>query len=208
MSEEVVSVVPVPGWFGKLPSLGDFASRRLPGSFVQPWDRWLQRGMVAARTALGESRWLDTYLVAPVLRFWLAPGVLGNPGWAGLMMPSTDRVGRHFPLTVARADGSLASTLAAREWYRALDHAARQVLDVNFGVDDFEQALAGLPHDSHASATDGDAASLASDLAGGHAAHGPISLWWCGDAAADTAFRRFAGLPPDTDFAALLGAAP
>lgn len=209
MSEEVVSAARTPGWFGKLPSLGDFASRRLPASFVQPWDRWLQRGMVAARSALGESRWLDTYLVAPVLRFWLAPGVLGQPGWAGLMMPSTDRVGRHFPLTVARPDGSLASTLAAREWYRALDQAARQVLDVNFSVDDFEHALAGLPHDGHTSASDGDAATLAADLADGHSADGSsISLWWCGDAAADTEFRRFAGLPPDDAFAALIGAAP
>ena len=82
----------VPGWFGKLPSLGDFASRRLPDAFVQPWDRWLQRGMLAARAELGEQRWLDVYLVAPVLRFWLAPGLLGSEGWAGLMMPSVDRI--------------------------------------------------------------------------------------------------------------------
>ena len=30
------------GFFGKLPSHGDFLSRRLPRSFVDPWDSWLQ----------------------------------------------------------------------------------------------------------------------------------------------------------------------
>ena len=28
----------IPGWYGKIPSLGDFASRRLPQSFVAAWD--------------------------------------------------------------------------------------------------------------------------------------------------------------------------
>jgi type VI secretion system protein ImpM len=197
----------MPGWFGKLPNLGDFASRRLPASFVQPWDRWLQSGMVAARAALGESRWLDTYLVAPVLRFWLAPGVLGAGSWAGLMMPSTDRVGRYFPLTIAQPDGTLASTLASREWFRALDHAARQVLDVTFTVDDFEQALAGLPPDAHAAAAESAAASLAMRLDGELAADRHNNVWWCGDAEEGAAFRCFAGLPPEGAFAALLGAA-
>ena len=71
MSEATLNSA-APGWFGKLPHLGDFASRRLPPSFVRPWDRWLQRGLASARSELGE-RWLDLYLVAPILRFWLAP---------------------------------------------------------------------------------------------------------------------------------------
>lgn len=203
MSEEAVSAVRLPGWFGKLPSLGDFASRRLPASFVQPWDRWLQRGMVAAIAALGEARWVETYLVAPVLRFWLAPGVLGDSGWAGLMMPSTDRIGRHFPLTIATPDGSLAATLAAREWFRALDHAARKVLDVGFGVDDFERALAALPCQQPAASGDADTA-LASLLQGATGDGAAISLWWCGDAVQGATFRRFDGMPPDAAFAALM----
>ena len=41
MSAAVVTGTGVPGWFGKLPGLGDFASRRLPDTFVAAWDRWL-----------------------------------------------------------------------------------------------------------------------------------------------------------------------
>lgn len=197
-----MNVATVPGWFGKLPSLGDFASRRLPAAFVQPWDRWLQRSLLAARRELGEL-WLDTYLVAPVLRFWLAPGVLGSEAWAGLMMPSVDRVGRHFPLTIAQPAASLAAALAARDAFAALDRTARRVLDVSFTVEHFEDALATLAHDAPAHA-DAAALALAARL---HEIGPPLSLWWCGDAGVDTEFRRFAGLPPEGEFAALLGAA-
>lgn len=204
MSEEAVTLRAPPGWFGKLPSLGDFASRRLPPAFVQPWDRWLQRGLAAARAELGEARWLDAYLVAPVLRFWLAPGVLGEHGWAGLMMPSIDRVGRHFPLTIARPVDALAQALAARDWVDALDRAARRVLDTAFTVDDFEEALTALAREDRPPA----AAALAPLAARLLDAGAPMSLWWCGTAGHDTSFRRFAGLPPKGSFAALLGAAP
>ena len=33
------------GWYGKLPSAGDFLGRRLPPEFQGPWDRWLQHGL-------------------------------------------------------------------------------------------------------------------------------------------------------------------
>ena len=88
-----------PGWFGKLPFLGDFASRRLPDSFIKPWDEWLQPGLAAARDAMGE-RWLDLYLTFPVWRFVIPAGLLGDANWIGVLLPSVDRVGRCFPLTI------------------------------------------------------------------------------------------------------------
>ena len=75
MSEAVVNVV-APGWFGKIPNLGDFVSRRLPWEFTSAWDDWLQQGMQASREALG-ARWLALYLSAPIWRFQVAPGVCG-----------------------------------------------------------------------------------------------------------------------------------
>jgi type VI secretion system protein ImpM len=81
------------GFFGKLPGNGDFVHRRLPRSFVDPWDRWIQRGVAASRTQMGET-WLDTYLKSPMWRFVLAPGPCGTQGWMGVLMPSVDRVGR------------------------------------------------------------------------------------------------------------------
>jgi type VI secretion system protein ImpM len=90
----------VAGFFGKIPSHGDFVTRELPRAFLDVWDRWLQECIAASKSQLGE-RWLDVYLTSPLWRFALAAGVCGDSAWAGLLMPSVDRVGRYFPLTIA-----------------------------------------------------------------------------------------------------------
>lgn len=206
MSEATLSTLAAPGWYGKLPHLGDFASRRLPASFVRPWDRWLQRSLGSARAELGE-RWLDVYLVAPILRFWLAPGVLDERGWAGLLMPSVDRVGRHFPLTLAQPVGPLAAALARGAWFEAVDAAARRVLDIKFSVDDLEGALRAVAA-PELLAPDAASAGLAERLLDRCAASLPsCSVWWTGAASDAAEFRCHAGLPPAAAFASLLGAA-
>ena len=87
------------GLYGKLPSHGDFLRRRTSDAFVDRWDSWLQGCMAASRTALGE-RWLDVYLTSPAWRFVCASGTCGAAPVLGLMVPSVDRVGRYFPLTL------------------------------------------------------------------------------------------------------------
>jgi type VI secretion system protein ImpM len=202
-----------PGWFGKIPNLGDFASRRLPDDFVHGWDAWLQHGLAAARELLGET-WLDCYLVAPIRRFWLAPGLLGATGWAGLMMPSVDRVGRHFPLTIARpANGGpdgLAEVLASRDWFDTVDQAARRVLDVEFTLDDFELELLrvaaeAMEPEPAAPATQALAEELLRPLQDEPSAE-PRSLWWCGDEQQASDFLRYPGLPPPPAFVSLMQA--
>lgn len=173
---------PSPGWWGKLPALGDFASRRLPPAFVQRWDDWLQRGLAACREGLGEA-WLQAYLVAPIVRFVLAPGALGPQGWAGVVMPSVDRVDRHFPLTLAAATDGPADPVGCAGWFDALDEAARGVLSLHCGVDDLEQVLSRLPP-----APPATAAASAPPLDTGQ------SRWWC--AGFERHARRFDGLPP------------
>ena len=74
------------GWFGKMPALGDFASRRLPDAWIEGWDAWLQRELVASRESLGDEAWLALYMVAPVRRFWLAPGLLTRQAWSGVLI--------------------------------------------------------------------------------------------------------------------------
>ena len=69
------TVASIPGWYGKLPSLGDFASRRLEGDFIEPWDTWLGEGLAAQRETLGDT-WLEAYLASPTWRFVLMPGTL------------------------------------------------------------------------------------------------------------------------------------
>jgi type VI secretion system protein ImpM len=136
--------VAVPGWYGKLPSLGDFASRRLPVEFVKAWDAWLQDVIPASRDALAE-RWFDCYLTMPIWRFVFLPGLVTQSGWAGVLMPSVDRVGRHFPLTVTAELPSHAAAARAMfegaEWFAGLEDAALAVLDPTRSADDLDEAL-------------------------------------------------------------------
>jgi type VI secretion system protein ImpM len=88
------------GFHGKIPARGDFVQAGLPRAFTDPWDSWMQRTLAASRTALGEA-WLPAWLEAAVWRFALMPGACGPDAAIGLWMPSVDRVGRYYPLTLA-----------------------------------------------------------------------------------------------------------
>lgn len=88
------------GFYGKLPARGDFVRAGLPRDFIDPWDAWLQRMMLASQDALGEA-WAEAWLQAPIWRFALPPGLCGSGAVLGLWLPSMDRVGRFFPLTLA-----------------------------------------------------------------------------------------------------------
>ncbi len=95
MPDRAVSV----GFFGKLPARGDFVGTGLPRDFVDPWDAWWRQGI--ARTREAATDWVAAWLEAPVWRFRLPPGCCGAAPVVGLWMPSVDRVGRYFPLTIA-----------------------------------------------------------------------------------------------------------
>jgi type VI secretion system protein ImpM len=132
------------GFFGKVTSHGDFVSRRLAPSFQRPWDEWLQGGLQASRQALG-PQWLAAYMTCPIWRFALAPGVCGEDGVAGLVMPSVDRVGRHFPLTLAAVCGPPLACLTQREaWFDQLEELALSSLCEGFSLDAFDAALSAL----------------------------------------------------------------
>ena len=113
------------GFYGKLPCKGDFLQRRLSQEFVDAWDSWLQQCLVASREQL-QARWLDFYLTSPVWRFAVAEGVCGSGAYAGVMVPSVDRVGRYFPFTLAVQLNTedclldLASE-AARRWFESAE---------------------------------------------------------------------------------------
>jgi type VI secretion system protein ImpM len=205
MSEPAVSH-PAPGWFGKIPNLGDFASRRLSDEFIRRWDHWLQDGLARSRSELGPS-WCDAYLVAPIQRFWVGPDLLDRQSWGGLLMPSVDRVGRYFPLTIAQRFPTLAAALAARAWFAALDDAARRVLDVAYSADDLDADLHALPALDPGEPDDADE-QLAHALLQRCSKPRACSVWWCGQAGADDegiGFLCFAGLPPAAEFVSMLG---
>ena len=140
-----------PGWHGKLPSLGDFASRRLDAPFIDVWDGWLAAGLLALREN-NPAGWLDAYLASPSWRFLLLPGVLpgeaGEQGYAGVLMPSVDRVGRYFPFTIVQPLGDApVSTQQMRAlwfWLGRLDELAADALQDDWNVERLESELARM----------------------------------------------------------------
>jgi type VI secretion system protein ImpM len=172
-----------PGWHGKLPSLGDFASRRLGPEFVAPWDGWLAAGLHALRGSAPEH-WLQHYLTSPSWRFLLQPGVLpgggsgtapGAQAWAGVLVPSVDRVGRYFPLTLVQPLGSAApdhrQLQALWRGLTAWDDLARDALHDDWSAEQLEAEL-HRHHAAHGSV--GAASASAAPLEPGAAAAGEL----------------------------------
>jgi type VI secretion system protein ImpM len=137
----------IAGWYGKIPSLGDFISRRLPASFINVWDLWLQQAMAASRAQL-DDRWLDLYLAAPIWRFALMPGVFPGTSdtWTGVLMPSVDKVGRYFPLTIALriepCPEAMSAVFSAQSWYASMERIALAMLNTDALPDDLDRNLA------------------------------------------------------------------
>lgn len=203
MSHTPVNRSLVPGWFGKIPNLGDFASRRLPDEFIDAWDRWLQLGMAQARDEVGEV-WRAVYLVAPIHRFWIGPGTLGAEAWRGLIMPSVDRVGRFFPLTLAAPAGALAEALATTAWFEALDGVARRTLDAEFTADDLEAELLAVSRLGDEALADAANTRLADAVLRRGAAGRACSVWWRDEPRDEAGLHSFPGLPPANAFGPLL----
>lgn len=136
------------GLYGKVPAVGDFVRRRLDSDFIGGWDDWLSRMMSESRKALGE-RWLDCFLSAPVWRFVLPAGMFSKAGWVGLVLPSVDRVGRYFPLTIAAPIDEVSidvpSTLSkALQWLDSVEALALEALRPKLDLDVFVRRLGEL----------------------------------------------------------------
>ncbi len=206
------------GFYGKLASRGDFVSRDLPPAFIQAWDRWLAAGLRTSQAELGAA-WLDAYLVSPLWRFLLAPGVCGAQPITGVLMPSVDRVGRYFPLTVAMAlpdDVDLAGVVVGpQDWFEQVEEALLNTLEPQAEPQHFESALATLPplvtgatvpnHDFHGLQRSYGETQAARQSALGQWACSASSLWWgTGSQQVAPGLLRCQGMPPSELFSRFL----
>jgi len=134
------------GFYGKLPSHGDFLRRRVSDGFVGVWDAWLQESLATSRAVLADA-WLDVYLTSPVWRFACAAKACGDAPVIGVMVPSVDRVGRYFPLTIVvelpRETPSLLDlTLRAESLFDAFERLVIATLDSDqIDLDAFHEQL-------------------------------------------------------------------
>lgn len=181
------------GFHGKLPSLGDFVGRGLPASFLEPWTRWVNQAIPAARDLLGAD-WREAWLVAPVWRFSLPARACGPDSALGVMLPSMDRVGRAYPLVIAELFPDRAAptdTASSAAFLDAAEDAARHALAEDPTPEELLARIIASP-----------AAPRTESGGSGHA------RWWTegGPLVAATSVV-LDGLPPMPDHAAMLAGA-
>ena len=132
------------GWFGKLPSTGDFAGRGMPRALQEVVHDWISSGM-AALACLHQEDWQDGYLVSPVWHFAVNSGIWDNPALVGCVAPSVDKIGRYSPLMAVRAfdwrDISLVLPPRSR-WLYQVDEILRRVISEGIAVEEVYDLLA------------------------------------------------------------------
>jgi type VI secretion system protein ImpM len=124
------------GVFGKLPARGDFVREGLPRDFTDAWDTWWQHGIADTQRRAGDA-WVGSWLEAPVWRFALPPGLCGQLGVLGVWLPSVDKAGRYYPLTLAAAApfGWIDRLAAMGPFLDALEQAGRDALELDLAPD-------------------------------------------------------------------------
>ncbi len=135
------------GLYGKLPAHGDFIHRNLPTNFVHVWDEWLQHFIAGSQEQIGDS-WLNVYLTSPIWRFVFSSGVVDAHAWAGIMIPSVDRVGRYFPFSIVMklspGVNPMEYVSIHKEWFSQIETLVLQALDGQMQVDDLLQQIEQL----------------------------------------------------------------
>ena len=103
--------------------------------------------MAASREALGD-RWLDVYLTSPAWRFTGEAGACGPVPVVGLMVPSVDRVGRYFPLTIVAelpSDASLLGVTALAPFFETAERLMIETLESEYvDFESFDQRVVHL----------------------------------------------------------------
>lgn len=147
------------GLYGKIPSHGDFVRRNLPDTFLMPWDQWLQDCLAHTQDALGEA-FDDVWDEARAWRFRIGPGTCGPAAAQGILLPSSDWVGRRFPLTAARLSDGVGADLPAA-WFEALAARLGDAVARGERADELAASLAAFD-----------------DTPAGDAGEAPSEGWW------------------------------
>ena len=193
------------GYFGKLPDRADFVVGNCPEGFLKLWEPFLMRGLACSRLDLG-SRWEEVYMTMPVWRFWLAPEE-GNVAFVhsigGAVMPSVDKVGRKFPLTiVAEADPSQKPERSSDDWFEDVEAALLGALDEDANFQGFKHVVSAL-----SDAVGAEKASHSTETNMLKADPGTMgkltSAFWC-RAGRETFAFSCSGLPAEEEFRWLL----
>ncbi len=163
------------GFFGKLPTHGDFVSSAIGLRLQSELDRWVRSGLIALEGALG-SDWRRLFHSAAAWRFAVDKGVWAPSAIAGVLLPSRDRVGRSFPLIIAaqlqRFSGQLRDLCEDDSWFTAAEALAETSDKADFEMQRFVEGVKRL----RPPFIDKQSGALQPATKGSDAP--PASLWW------------------------------
>ncbi len=135
------------GFFGKLPSHGDFVSTGLGRKLQAALDAWLQSSLHAIQAEFG-NQWERRFRFMPSWRFIVERDLWGPATIAGVIVPSVDRVGRSFPLVLAAElhgfSGDPRSLCLDDTWFIATEGLAETSARQDFDIDTFTTGLKRL----------------------------------------------------------------
>ncbi|UHS59428.1 type VI secretion system-associated protein TagF [Agrobacterium vaccinii] len=187
------------GFYGKIPSHGDFISEGMDRELIASLDAWIRTGMHACADIFA-GRWDSIFTTCPPMRFIIERGIWGRSAYVGVLLPSKDRVGRKYPLVI------LAQMVDFRQhprtlylddtWFMAAEALAETSMTFDFDMARFTTSIKRLrmpkPRDDD------------EDTGFSKPSAQPTSLWWYIDA---TSRRprgfKFEGKPAAADFVRL-----
>ena len=126
------------GFFGKLPSRGDFVRSRLSHDTVSAWDNWLQSVLLRTATSRDDGG-AGLLTEGGAWRLSLPAGLCGPRPLAGVWLSSHDRVGRCFPLLIAAE-----AAAASESFLDAAERTGRAAIGGMLEPDALSLLLAGL----------------------------------------------------------------
>ena len=169
------------GYFGKLPVRADFVNRECPAGFLRMWEPFLMEGLAQSRLDLSDG-WEEAYMTMPVWWFWLeyeTPGSSPSERLAGAFMPSIDKVGREFPLTVFRKVDEEWRERPVDEWYASVETILLKTLNDDATLTSFQDEIAGIaPPEVYDPAQEEETAGATVVLKAAKGMENPLRSWF------------------------------
>lgn len=131
--------------FGKAPARADFIDQGLPPPLRHLWEEWVQDGLAAGQR-VHHARWRQTMANAPKWRLYLPPELsAGTPALLGVMLPSTDSVGRPYPLLLGVLLPSAADPVrliaGSARWFAAVEALGEEAMAPDFDLTQLSRRL-------------------------------------------------------------------
>lgn len=159
------------GFFGKLPSRGDFISTGLSRHVQTALDAWIQAGMQLMQLKSGDD-WEKWFRAMPAWRFAIDRGLWGPAAIAGVIVASRDRVDRSFPLVIVTQingfSGDIRRLCQDDTWFVATEGIAETSGFSSFDMEVFRESLKRLR----------SLRPVDIDLAPSRTSANPGTCWW------------------------------